>query len=309
MKKILIYLIISVISIAFFSFKKKSIKLETPPGTYQLDSNFFADVNEIRNVDYREYVYWNERVFGKKAAEYLNTLPDSTVWDNENIEKGFGDKYFRHPAYQEYPVLGVSYKQAVEFCKWRSERVNEMILVREGELLWNMKQTKDNYFTIAKFVSGKYVNYKDDNQTKPINSKYQFVEYTLPTEKEWNYILKKSEELFYKKKISKGKLKKNSTALRNGKAVPFIWSASSVKYFSNKSIQKPIGEVFITVFKQKFNGLQGNVAEITANNSIIGGSWKDTEAKILENKQVKYEKPTNYIGFRCAAKWHEYNIE
>ncbi|MFZ0490097.1 MAG: gliding motility lipoprotein GldJ, partial [Salegentibacter sp.] len=37
-----------------------------------------------------------------------------------------------HPAYANYPVVGVSWIQAVEFSKWRTDRVNERILEKEG---------------------------------------------------------------------------------------------------------------------------------------------------------------------------------
>ncbi|MEZ4722923.1 MAG: SUMF1/EgtB/PvdO family nonheme iron enzyme [Flavobacteriales bacterium] len=33
--------------------------------------------------------------------------------------------YLSHPAYHQYPVVGVTLKQAQDFCAWRTERVNE----------------------------------------------------------------------------------------------------------------------------------------------------------------------------------------
>jgi formylglycine-generating enzyme required for sulfatase activity len=39
------------------------------------------------------------------------------------------NNYLRHPAYaRSYPVVGVNWIQAVEFSKWRTDRVNEAIL-------------------------------------------------------------------------------------------------------------------------------------------------------------------------------------
>jgi 3-oxoacyl-[acyl-carrier-protein] synthase III len=35
--------------------------------------------------------------------------------------------YFRHLVLNDYPVVGISFEQAVEFCSWLSERVNELI--------------------------------------------------------------------------------------------------------------------------------------------------------------------------------------
>lgn len=42
------------------------------------------------------------------------------------------ENYLRHPAYREYPVVGVSWIQAVEFSNWRTNRYNELILETEG---------------------------------------------------------------------------------------------------------------------------------------------------------------------------------
>ncbi len=37
--------------------------------------------------------------------------------------------YFRHPSYNYYPVVGVTWRQAHDFCLWRSDRVNEKALI------------------------------------------------------------------------------------------------------------------------------------------------------------------------------------
>ena len=42
------------------------------------------------------------------------------------------NNYLRHPAYQNYPVVGVSWIQANQFCIWRTDRVNEDALEKEG---------------------------------------------------------------------------------------------------------------------------------------------------------------------------------
>jgi formylglycine-generating enzyme required for sulfatase activity len=50
----------------------------------------------------------------------------------------------RHPSYRDYPVVGVSWLQANDFCKWRTDRVNEAILVREGIIKWHFANTYDH---------------------------------------------------------------------------------------------------------------------------------------------------------------------
>ena len=44
------------------------------------------------------------------------------------------NNYLRHPAFQGHPVVGVTWKQAVNFAKWRTDRVNEQLLVSKGFL-------------------------------------------------------------------------------------------------------------------------------------------------------------------------------
>jgi hypothetical protein len=57
----------------------------------------------------------------------------------------FVDYYFRHPAYNNYPVVGVSWRQANDYASWRTDRVNEYILIREGILkLDNMQMNENN---------------------------------------------------------------------------------------------------------------------------------------------------------------------
>ena len=49
------------------------------------------------------------------------------------------NNYLRHPAYANYPVVGVSWVQAYEFTQWRSDRYQELLLEREGFLVRDAK--------------------------------------------------------------------------------------------------------------------------------------------------------------------------
>ncbi|MFM8449184.1 MAG: SUMF1/EgtB/PvdO family nonheme iron enzyme, partial [Haliscomenobacter sp.] len=74
-------------------------------------SSFYMDETEISNLDYREYVYWLDRVFGESYPEVVrNALPDTLVWLEElAYNDAFVETYFRHPSYNDYPVVGVSW--------------------------------------------------------------------------------------------------------------------------------------------------------------------------------------------------------
>lgn len=97
-------------------------------------SSFYMDETEIRNLDYREYLYWLNHVYASDYRFlYRQALPDTLVWrERLAYNEPMVELYLRHPAYQEYPVVGVSWVQATRYCEWRTDRVNELILMREG---------------------------------------------------------------------------------------------------------------------------------------------------------------------------------
>ncbi len=110
----------------------------TTPKKMQLRT-FYMDEAEVTNSEYLFYLLWLERVFPPHKKNYghiyESALPDTLVWrralgSNESLTQ----TYLRHPAYANYPVVGVSWSQANDYCKWRTDRVNEKILMDIGVL-------------------------------------------------------------------------------------------------------------------------------------------------------------------------------
>jgi len=103
-------------------------------------SSFWMDKYEITNLDWREYEQWNKMVFGATRNEIAkniikSVLPDTTVWREElAYNEPYLEYYYRHPAYSFYPVVGVTWQQAMNYCQWRTDRVNELRLVQAGML-------------------------------------------------------------------------------------------------------------------------------------------------------------------------------
>ena len=100
--------------------------------------SFYIDRTEVANVHYREYLYWLGRVFDPANDPYYQkildaALPDTLVWRSElAYNEPLVEYYLRHPSFNNYPVVGVSWKQAYDFCLWRSDRVNEGALIDNG---------------------------------------------------------------------------------------------------------------------------------------------------------------------------------
>lgn len=161
-------------------------------------SSFYMDETEVANIDYKEYLYWIDRVFDESYPEvYLNALPDTLVWREElAYNEPFVETYFRHPSYDNYPVVGVSWLQANEFCKWRTDRVNEMILIEKGILNTNPEQKDEDNFNTESYLVGQYQgdvkkNMKDlrTGGERPVKFEDGILlpSYRLPTEAEWEY--------------------------------------------------------------------------------------------------------------------------
>ena len=104
--------------------------------------SFYMDATEVTNMMYLEYLDWIKTNFPPSNSNYTDiyngALPDTLVWRNRlgNTED-LVENYLRNPAYGQYPVVGVSWIQANEFAKWRSDRYNEKILMDEGYLATN----------------------------------------------------------------------------------------------------------------------------------------------------------------------------
>lgn len=163
-------------------------------------SSFYMDQAEIANVDYREYLYWLGRVFGLDYPEVVKAaLPDTLVWRGRlAYNEPYVEYYLRHPSYNFYPVVGVSWVQANQFCSWRTDRVNEYILIREGVLRVDPNQQNDENFNTDAYLAGQYEGLvKNDlydlNPSGAGTRKVRMEDgmllpkYRLPTEAEWEF--------------------------------------------------------------------------------------------------------------------------
>jgi len=181
--------------------------------------SFYMDETEVTNLMYLEYLDWIKRVYPPSDDNfkklYAGAVPDTLVWRNRlGYSEMMVENYLRHPAFMNYPVVGVSWIQAVEYANWRSDRVAEMGLQKEGYLKRDSNLTEtgdtsaDGNFNIDTYVNapsqsfgsrnediakggkrkvqtdaeGNEINVYANRETGAIQLKYR-----LPTESEWEY--------------------------------------------------------------------------------------------------------------------------
>jgi len=223
--------------------------------------------------------------------------PDSLVWMRDfsySYNEPFTRLYFSHPSYNDYPVVGVTWKQAVAFCHWRTSNSNFYL-------------DKGN---------------KRDEKIDGI--------YRLPTEAEWEYAARgnsKTNAMYpwgspYTR-TKEGRLLAN---FKPGRGDYFGSDAKNDNIYTSKVQSFPENGY-------KLYDMAGNVAEWTSSvyyeggynfmgdfspdlqynakegdptsmkrKVVRGGSWKDIAYNIqVSTRNYEYQDTAkSYIGFRCV---------
>jgi len=188
--------------------------------TQQHVMSFYIDETEVTNIMYMEYLDWLETVFPLSEPDYRQlyegALPDTLVWRNTlGYMEELTTNYLRHPAYAEYPVVGINWLQAVQFAEWRTNRVNEFILERESYVEKNIRYSENDGGVVnsnstfsteaylkrpetsygglmaSDSIMGKRGTMKKDTATvnvyAGVSKGVLLPSYRLPTEAEWEY--------------------------------------------------------------------------------------------------------------------------
>mgnify|MGYP003333444036 FL=1 len=223
--------------------------------------------------------------------------PDTLVWMRDfsySYNEPFTRLYFSHPSYSEYPVVGVTWKQAVAFCHWRTNNSNF------------------------------YLN-KGNKKDEKIDGIYR-----LPTEAEWEYAARgnsKTNAMYpwgspYTR-TKEGRLLAN---FKPGRGDYFGGDAKNDNIYTTKvqsftengyrlfDMAGNVAEWTSSVFYEGSNNFVGDFSPDIQYNAkeddpismkrkvIRGGSWKDIAYNCqVSTRNYEYQDTAkSYIGFRCV---------
>lgn len=252
---------------------------------------------EMSNGEYNAYL--KDLKSQNQIAAYQLALPDTTVWVNDpklQFNKPFVKFYFQHPAYSNFPLVGVTHQQATAYCDWLTQKTNKdpkrvfkKVLIRlptisewkhaagagnpirnypwNGEFLRNSKG-----LFLANFKNIGDENLAVDSNGNVINNRCYTIEKTT--------INHKTDTTYY-----------NYHDCLSGYGSFITTQVES--YFPNE-----LG----------LYNMAGNVSELLADNKqYIGGDWSSIAYYLKLNTPTRtLEKPTSTVGFRYVIEVLEF---
>ncbi|MFO7828127.1 MAG: SUMF1/EgtB/PvdO family nonheme iron enzyme [Bacteroidales bacterium] len=107
---------------------------------YRVDMQQAAKKSNRYNFDTREYSGTAINAQGESMdvedrsafviRDVINVYPDTLCWISDftySFNEPYTNMYFWHPSYDNYPVVGVNWKQARAFSVWRTQYLNDFL--------------------------------------------------------------------------------------------------------------------------------------------------------------------------------------
>jgi gliding motility-associated lipoprotein GldK len=223
------------------------------------------------------------------VRDKTHVYPDTLVWIRDftySYNEPLASKYYWHPGFDDYPVVGINWKQASAFCNWRTQRQNE-------------------YFSRIGDAT--------------------VMDYRLPTENEWEYAARGGlqNSMYpwggYYSRNQQGEFMANYKPMRgnyieDGGLTTMKVAEYPANDFALYDMAGNVAEWTSTAFDElsqtlvsdlnpdfKYNA-QDSDPSAMKRKVIRGGSWKDIGYFVqVSSKTYEYQdSATSFIGFRCV---------
>lgn len=234
--------------------------------THVTVGDFFIHPTEISNHDWKEYLYWLKV---NKPEAYNENLPDTTVWTKElTYCEPYVAYYFQHPAYRDYPVVGITKKQAEDYCEFLTTALKTKYpeanikarLPTKSEWLRAARDTGSSPYPQGPFLR---------------NSRGCYL---------YNFRVVGDHRIDFNDSTKKYIVHNNTSKTAIGSLDGGLITTEIHSYFPNKF---------------GLYNMSGNVAELIADdNKAMGGSWLSTGYNIRLDSEQEVNGPSSTIGFR-----------
>ena len=267
-----LFIVLGVISLTSFSdIKKPTFEISNIKRNFgKIKENFYVSKFEVSNLDYRNFL--EDLLNNNKIEIYQNCLPDTLSWKEKlNDTEPFARYYFRYPSYDNYPVVGVSYEAAREYCKWLTEKYNQDSKRKYKKVLVKLLSKEEWTFAANKGDTSKAYTWGSGFIR---NNRNQY----LCNFKHASYVFDSSTKKYHE----------IPDIVDESLAHKTIATASINSYFPNSF---------------GLYNMCGNVAEMVEEKGIAkGGSFGVSAYEVRIASEKLYTKPQADIGFRVAIK-------
>ena len=83
-------------------------------------SNAYVETHEVTIESWNAYLSFIKEVSGETSEYYQESLPNDEICRQAYKT----DDYLTNPEFKSYPIVGITYEQAILFCKWRTDNEN-----------------------------------------------------------------------------------------------------------------------------------------------------------------------------------------
>lgn len=224
---------------------------------------FYMSKYEVSNLQYRQF--YNEEEPGLKDEERKQIMCDSSGWTNRPLvyQEAMRTNYFSHPAYNNFPVVNITYEGTLKYCEWLQQKIQkdnpgftvEVKLPTRQEWIWSAMGGRSQ----AIYPWGNW--YLRNNKGQPMCNFKRVEDYQV--------------------------IKSRKTGL------PEVHIPESTISFFTAEVKS---------FYPNDYGLYnmcGNAAEMISEKGIcMGGSWNDFGGDVNTRAEIKYEGSVPTVGFR-----------